>query len=49
MFEWIKKLFNKKVELEAEEMPVCTTAPSAEHTRASDEDAPCDDARGGNS
>jgi hypothetical protein len=24
----------------------CTTAPSAEHARASNEDEPCDDARG---
>ena len=31
---------------EAEEtLPFCTTAPSAEHARAADEDEPCDDAR----
>ena len=34
----------KKVE---EELPHCTTAPSAEHARAQDEDEPCDDGRGG--
>jgi hypothetical protein len=27
-------------------LPFCTTAPSAEHARAHDEDEPCDDARG---
>ena len=27
-------------------LPSCTTAPSAEHARASNEDEPCDDARG---
>ena len=34
----------KKVE---EKLPYCTTAPSAEHTRADDESEPCDDARSG--
>ncbi|MFH1122608.1 MAG: hypothetical protein V1758_03000 [Pseudomonadota bacterium] len=28
-------------------MPFCTTAPSAEHARADDEDEPCDDSRAG--
>lgn len=28
-------------------LPFCTTAPSAEHGRALDEDEPCDDSRGG--
>lgn len=28
-------------------LPFCTTAPSAEHLRASDEDEPCDDSRAG--
>lgn len=28
-------------------LPYCTTAPSAEHARGSDEDEPCDDGRGG--
>ena len=27
-------------------LPFCRTAPSAEQARASDEDEPCDDARG---
>ncbi len=30
-----------------EAKPYCTTAPSAEHARAQDEDEPCDDSRGG--
>ena len=30
-----------------EELPTCTTAPSAEQARASDEDEPCDDGRSG--
>ena len=34
----------KKVE---EKLPHCTTAPSAEHTRAHDGDEPCDDSRAG--
>ena len=34
----------KKVE---EKLPYCTTAPSAEHARASDDDEPCDDGRSG--
>jgi hypothetical protein len=32
---------------EAEELPYCTTAPSAEHARINDEDEPCDDGRAG--
>ena len=28
-------------------LPFCTTAPSAEHARAEDEDEPCDDSRTG--
>ena len=31
-----------------EELPYCTTAPSAEQARASDDDEPCDDGREGN-
>lgn len=34
----------KKVE---NELPYCTTAPSAEHYRSSDDDEPCDDGRTG--
>jgi hypothetical protein len=30
-----------------EQLPYCTTAPSAEQARAEDEDEPCDDARTG--
>ena len=30
-----------------EKLPYCTTAPSAEHGRASDDDEPCDDGRRG--
>ena len=30
-----------------EKLPYCTTAPSAEHHRASDDDEPCDDGRTG--
>ncbi|MFZ0447768.1 MAG: hypothetical protein WAL98_00880 [Desulfatiglandaceae bacterium] len=36
----------KKKELEAK-LPYCTTAPSAEQTRASADDEPCDDGTGG--
>ena len=32
-----------------EKIPFCTTAPSAEHSRASDDDEPCDDSRAGDS
>ncbi len=39
---------NKKKKKEAkEELPFCTTAPSAEHARADLEDDPCDDFREG--
>ena len=31
-----------------EDLPYCTTAPSAEHMRANEEDEPCDDGRSGN-
>ncbi len=34
----------KKIE---EKLPYCTTAPSPELSRASDEDEPCDDGRSG--
>ena len=36
----------KKKSLEGE-LPACTTAPSAEHARGSDDDEPCDDGRSG--
>lgn len=38
----------KKDEEAEEELPYCTSAPSAEHARAYDEDEPCDDSRAGN-
>lgn len=41
-----KQESNKKKNVE--ELPYCTTAPSAEHLRANDEDEPCDDGRAGN-
>ncbi len=37
----------KKEKQLKEELPTCTTAPSAEHARASEEDEPCDDGRSG--
>ena len=37
----------KKGKKKAEEpLPFCTTAPSAEHARAANEDESCDDSRG---
>jgi hypothetical protein len=39
-----RKSKGKKVE---EKLPYCTTAPSAEHSRAHDDDEPCDDYRAG--
>jgi hypothetical protein len=41
-----KQIKKKKKNGSAEEpLPSCTTAPSAEHARAANEDEPCDDAR----
>jgi hypothetical protein len=37
----------KKKKKKEEERPFCTTAPSAEHSRADEEDEPCDDFRDG--
>jgi hypothetical protein len=37
---------NKKEKEQDWPKPFCTKAPSAEQSRASDEDEPCDDARG---
>jgi hypothetical protein len=37
----------KKKKKQEEKLPYCTTAPSAEHARASAEDEPCDDATDG--
>ena len=37
----------EKKKKKEEELPFCTTAPSAEHARADQEDEPCDDFREG--
>ena len=37
----------KKKKKTEDELPVCTTAPSAEHSRGDSEDEPCDDSRSG--
>ena len=37
----------KKKKKADEELPFCNTAPSAEHSRADEEDDPCDDFREG--
>jgi hypothetical protein len=37
----------KKEAKDQKPLPHCTTAPSAEHARASNEDEPCDDSRKG--
>ena len=38
----------KKKMKKVADLPYCTRAPSAEHMRANEEDAPCDDGRSGN-
>ena len=38
---------DKKEDTGEERLPYCTTAPSAEHARAHNEDEPCDDGTGG--
>lgn len=42
-----EKQKKEKKKNDDEELPYCTTAPSAEHARASDDDEPCDDGREG--
>jgi hypothetical protein len=37
----------EKKKKKEEKIPYCTTAPSPEHTRAEEEDEPCDDFRTG--
>jgi hypothetical protein len=37
----------RKKKVPKEPLPFCTDAPSAEHSRADSEDAPCDDSRSG--
>lgn len=36
-----------KKKKDGEDLPYCTTAPSAEHMRAHEEDEPCNDGRAG--
>lgn len=36
-----------KGDQDEKELPFCTTAPSAEHSRSSNDDGPCDDGRAG--
>jgi hypothetical protein len=36
-----------KKKMNVDDLPYCTTAPSAEHMRANEEDEPCDDGRAG--
>ena len=44
----VEELSEKKKKKPAEdELPFCTTAPSAEHARADQDDEPCDDYREG--
>ena len=42
-----EEVAKKKTKDEMEEMPFCTTAPSAEHARGDLDDDPCDDFREG--
>jgi hypothetical protein len=44
--EQIQEDQSKEKEGKGWPLPYCTTAPSAEHSRATNEDEPCDDARG---
>ena len=47
MEEEKKEKENIKKKKDEEKLPFCTTAPSAEHARASNDDEPCDDDRDG--
>ena len=42
-----KEQGDEKKKKKEEKLPFCTTAPSAEHGRAENEDEPCDDFREG--
>ena len=42
-----EKQKKEKLKKDKERLPSCTTASSAEHSRAHDDDEPCDDARAG--
>jgi hypothetical protein len=43
--EALEERVQKKKKKVQEKLPFCTTAPSAEHARATDDDEPCDDGR----
>ena len=43
----IEQIEKEEKQKNDEKLPYCTTAPSAEHHRASDDDEPCDDSRAG--
>ena len=43
----INKIENNNQINTEEDLPFCTTAASAEHARATNEDEPCDDSRAG--
>ena len=43
----IQKPVGTEEEITEDGLPTCTIAPSAEHTRASNDDEPCDDGRSG--
>jgi len=45
--EEIEETEKGKKKMAEEKLPYCTTAPSAEHSRAHDDDEPCDDGRTG--
>jgi hypothetical protein len=42
-----KEQIKKKKHNQEEELPFCTSAPSAEHARGMEVDEPCDDSRTG--
>ena len=45
--EEIQKENSRKKKKADEKLPFCTSAPDAEHSRAHNEDDPCDDSRSG--
>ncbi len=47
MTEQEEKKVEEQKEKKKDKLPFCTDAPSAEHTRANQEDEPCDDYREG--
>ena len=42
-----KELEEKSIKKKGEPLPFCTDAPSAEHSRGTSEEEPCDDGREG--